>query len=106
MAGTESWRGGGRPPGASAPKQSSPVLPGRRGIMSPMSRENRRRAAERGELRAAPRPPERRPAVSRASAPQAEVAGERHISWRHCLIGWVVGEGVLLLLTNGALDAA
>jgi hypothetical protein len=74
--------------------------------MSPMSRENRRRAAERGELRTAPRPPERRPATSRATTPQAEVTGERHISWRHCLIGWVVGEGVLLLLTNGALDAA
>ena len=71
--------------------------------MSPMSRENRRRAAERGELRAAPRQQERRPQVSRAVGPQTEVAGERHISWRHCLIGWVVGEAVLLLLTNAVI---
>ena len=75
--------------------------------MSAMSRENRRRATERGELRAPRREPRPAPATARAvRAPQAEVAGQRHISWRHCLIGWVLGEVVLLLLTHGALDGA
>ena len=32
--------------------------------------------------------------------------GERHISWRHCLIGLVIGELVLLLVSNGGLALA
>jgi len=40
-----------------------------------------------------------RPARERAPAPVA-VAGQRTISWRHCVIGLVAGEAVLLLLSN------
>ena len=51
----------------------------------------------------APRPPaERRP------VPGAPGAGDggRHISWRHCLLGWIVGEVVLLVTANAALAVA
>ena len=44
---------------------------------------------------------------SRRPQPPPQPADERiRISWRHCLLGWLVGEAVLLLLTNGALDGA
>jgi hypothetical protein len=39
-------------------------------------------------------------------AAPAAVAGQRTISWRHCLVGLVVGEVILLLLSNlGSLAA-
>lgn len=66
-----------------------------------MSRENRRKAATVGGGTAtveAPRP---------APPPQAQAgtAGGT-ISWRHCLVGLVVGELVLLVLSDGGLALA
>jgi hypothetical protein len=74
-----------------------------------MSRANRRRDAA-GPARAATDPAtapgtvatERRPI---AGAPGASDAGN-HIAWRACLAGLVLGELVLLVLTNGGLDLA
>jgi len=50
-----------------------------------------------------PRDPVERAPVS--GAPGAS-DGERHISWRHCLIGWIAGEAVLLVTANLALAVA
>ncbi|TMD96284.1 MAG: hypothetical protein E6I76_08180 [Chloroflexi bacterium] len=46
--------------------------------------------------------PERRPV---AGAPGASDSGN-HIAWRACLAGLLLGELVLLVLTNGGLDLA
>lgn len=48
-----------------------------------------------------------RPGVAGASpAPESVDAGGRTISWRHCLLGLVAGEAILLLLSNlGTLAA-
>jgi hypothetical protein len=48
-----------------------------------------------------------RPAAQRplAGAPGVD-DGTRHISWRHCFVGWLVGEALLLLIANGGLDLA
>lgn len=58
---------------------------------------------------AAPSTPKRpSPQVRRspvAGAPGVD-DGARHISWRHCFVGWLVGEALLLLLANGGLDLA
>lgn len=61
-----------------------------------MSRENRRDRA--------PAEP-----VAHSAAPAvAADAGRRQwtVSWRHCFLGLVVGEALLLLLSNAGLDAA
>ena len=66
-----------------------------------MSRANRRRDAA-GPAQTAAVAPERRPV---AGAPGASDAGN-HIAWRACLAGLLLGELVLLVLTNGGLDLA
>lgn len=72
-----------------------------------MSRQNRRRVAERGELRTSARPAQRpTPVAGAPGGPRTAAGAERHISWRHCLIGWVVGEAVLLLATNAVIILA
>jgi hypothetical protein len=67
-----------------------------------MSRANRRRDAARPAETAAVAPVERRPI---AGAPGASDSGN-HIAWRACLAGLILGELVLLVLTNGGLDLA
>lgn len=48
-----------------------------------------------------------RPPVGEQPRQDADDAGdERHISWRHCLIGWVIGEAILLIVSNAALDVS
>jgi hypothetical protein len=66
-----------------------------------MSRANRRRDAAR-PAHTAVVTPERRPI---AGAPGASDSGN-HIAWRACLAGLLLGEVVLLVLTNGGLDLA
>jgi len=67
-----------------------------------MSRENRRKAATSGGAATLDRP----------ATPPRDTAGsdaEQHrgtISWRHCFIGLIVGELVLLLLSDGGLALA
>jgi hypothetical protein len=64
-----------------------------------MSRENRRKVATTGATATLPPPP----------APLRDQAQEGHrgtISWRHCLVGLVVGELVLLILSDGGLALA
>ncbi|HEV3123105.1 MAG TPA: hypothetical protein VG266_00840 [Candidatus Dormibacteraeota bacterium] len=81
-----------------------------------MSRANRRRAATStasasGGATVATVAPEHSVKPARptprptSGAPGAADAGG-HISWRHCLIGWVVGEALLLLIANVGLDLA
>jgi hypothetical protein len=66
-----------------------------------MSRENRRKvAASGGTATLPPRPAPPRPA---GTTPEHRPGT---ISWRHCLIGLVVGELVLLLLSDGGLAIA
>jgi hypothetical protein len=70
-----------------------------------MSRANRRRDAAgpaRAAADAATVATERRPI---AGAPGASDAGN-HIAWRACFAGLLLGEVVLLVLTNGGLDLA
>src|SRR5205807_9687046 len=90
-----------RAPGRPLPRDQ-PVAgvrsPGRLLYSAAVSRANRRRATSPVT---APAPPPR-PVVG---APGA-TGGERHISWRHCLIGLVIGELVLLLVSNGGLALA
>ena len=67
-----------------------------------MSRENRRKAASGGTgLLDAPRPTP--PPPARRDEPDAPT---RTISWRHCLIGLLVGEILLLVLSDGGLALA
>src|SRR5207302_2883771 len=62
----------------------------------------KRRPARRGSARPASRPaPRRAPA-----APEIAQQSLRTISWRHCAIGMLAGEGVLLLLSNVGLIIA
>jgi hypothetical protein len=63
-----------------------------------MSRENRRRAAAAGGTATLEAPP--RPAPPRGDATPPDAAGG-NVSWRHCLVGLVVGELILLLLSDG-----
>jgi hypothetical protein len=64
-----------------------------------MSRENRRKAVTTGGT--ATLPP---PSPQRAAADGEVRRGT--ISWRHCLLGVVVGELVLLILSDGGLALA
>ena len=70
-------------------------------ILLNMSRANRRREATR-PVQTAAVTREHRPV---AGAPGASDAGN-HIAWRACLAGLLVGEVLLLVLTNGGLDLA
>jgi hypothetical protein len=67
-----------------------------------MSRENRRKSPALGGAATAtvdaPRP--------RPSTGQDETAGPGSISWRHCFIGLIAGELLLLLLSDGGLALA
>jgi len=66
-----------------------------------MSRENRRKSTALGAATAtvdAPRP--------RPSSSGDETAGPASISWRHCFIGLIAGELLLLLLSDGGLALA
>ena len=69
-----------------------------------MSRENRRKAAASGGTATLEAP---RPARAAPSAPQGTpgTAGG-NISWRHCLVGLLVGELILLILSDGGLALA
>jgi hypothetical protein len=58
-----------------------------------MSRENRRRAVLEGP----------RPAAPETREEEARPAGQRTVSWRHCLIGLLAGEALLLVLLNGSV---
>lgn len=60
-----------------------------------MSRENRRRAAAAGSV-AQPEP----------APPVAATESGRTVSWRHCLIGLLAGEVILLVISNAALWVA
>jgi hypothetical protein len=75
-----------------------------------MSHAHRRRDAARAlpAPAGAARGPAAAPAERRASAetPGPGDSADRHIAWRACLAGLVLGELVLLLLTNGGLDLA
>jgi len=68
-----------------------------------VSRENRRKTAVAGGT-ATVDPPARRPAPS--SSPGASEQSGGSISWRHCLVGLLVGEIVLLVLSDGGLALA
>jgi hypothetical protein len=67
-----------------------------------MSRDNRRKSAALGGGATAtvdaPRP--------RPSATADETTGPASISWRHCFIGLIAGELLLLLLSDGGLALA
>jgi hypothetical protein len=69
-----------------------------------MSRENRRKAAASGGtgLLDAPRPAPPAPPPAR----REDEARPGSISWRHCLVGLLVGEVILLLLSDGGLALA
>jgi len=63
-----------------------------------MSRENRRKADATGSTATLPHP---------APPRHEDEPGQRGtISWRHCLIGLVVGELLLLILSDGGLALA
>jgi hypothetical protein len=64
-----------------------------------MSRENRRKAAASGGTTATIEPPRPRPE-------QSESGQGASVSWRHCLVGLVAGEALLLLLGDGGLALA
>src|SRR5580700_4295646 len=85
---------------ARPPRRTAPAPGGEE-----MSRANRRREEAR-PAGADPVPAtvatERRPV---AGAPGASDAGN-HIAWRSCLAGLLIGELVLLVLTNGGLGLA
>jgi hypothetical protein len=71
-----------------------------------MSRANRRRAQTRPVQRTgATATVERSRPRPVAQAPGAS-GSERHISWRHCLLGTVVGEALLLILSNAGIGVA
>lgn len=71
-----------------------------------MSRENRRKAASGGTgLLDAPRPVASRPEPHKAQR-EPDTAGRGSISWRHCLVGLLVGEVLLLVLSDGGLALA
>jgi hypothetical protein len=65
-----------------------------------MSRENRRKVAASGSTATLTPPPQR------AAHAGPEQAGRGVISWRHALLGLVVGELVLLVLSDGGLAIA
>ena len=58
-----------------------------------MSHESRRHAAS-----------SRRPPAPTRSAAAVPGTRQRTISWRHCLIGLLVGEAILFVISNGVLD--
>jgi len=68
-----------------------------------MSRENRRKAATTGATATLERP-QSRPATPPQNAGTEQGGGS--VSWRHCLVGLVAGELLLLLLSDGGLALA
>jgi hypothetical protein len=67
-----------------------------------MSRENRRKAATSGSTATLERPPAPATPAPRGDGEQRQGT----ISWRHCLLGLVVGELTLLILSDGGLAIA
>src|SRR5690349_14056947 len=67
-----------------------------------MSRENRRKAAAAGQATATAE----RPSWCAHSQTSEPAPPQRVVSWRHCLIGLIVGELILLILSDGGLALA
>lgn len=67
-----------------------------------MSRENRRKAAASGGPTATVEKPRPGPGAMRSEEEQAGGS----VSWRHCLIGLIAGEVILLILSDGGLALA